>query len=83
MNPSNDTFISTSKDNTTRVWDLYNKKLLVVFDKSKAATFDNSGAVLVIVQSKEVGSKVFNYLNLFGTKEYNEVFIISLNNHFY
>jgi len=52
LNPADSTFVSQSKDNTTRVWE-YEKKLCKIrITKSKASCFDNTGMILACLYSK-------------------------------
>jgi COMPASS component SWD2 len=70
MNPTNDLFLSTSRDKTSRLWDLSRKICLCIFQDSNWATFDDTGKVIASITSDtEKGSdKVFNYINLYNTE---------------
>ena len=71
MNPDNDTFVSTSKDNTARVWNIAQKKLLAIYQNAKAAAFDNTGKVLAVsfaavdVDSREPKDSQRYFVNLY------------------
>jgi WD40 repeat protein len=53
LNPLNSTFVSCSKDGSTRVWDYEKKQCLIRINKTKAACFDNTGNVLACVYLKD------------------------------
>jgi COMPASS component SWD2 len=53
LNPLNSTFVSCSKDNTTRVWDFEKKQCLLKISKSKSGCFDNTGNVLACLFNKD------------------------------
>ena len=55
LNPLNSTFVSCSKDGTTRVWEYEKKQCLIRINKSRAACFDNTGNVLASVYIKDDG----------------------------
>jgi COMPASS component SWD2 len=46
LNPKDQTFLSCSKDGTTRVWDYQKKECLIKINKSKTSCFDNSGMIM-------------------------------------
>ncbi len=47
--------------------------LKVVFERAKAATYDNSGSVMAVSHIANEGGREKNYINLYGTHDYNEV----------
>lgn len=53
LNPLNSTFVSCSKDGTSRVWEYEKKQCLIRIAKTKAACFDNTGNVLACVYVKD------------------------------
>lgn len=53
LNPLNSSFVSCSKDGSTRVWDYEKKQCLIRINKTKAACFDNTGNVLACVYLKD------------------------------
>jgi len=46
LNPQDSSFLSCSKDGTTRVWEYQKKQCLIKINKSKTACFDNMGKLL-------------------------------------
>jgi WD40 repeat protein len=60
LNPLNSTFVSCSKDGSTRVWDYEKKQCLIRINKTKAACFDNTGNVLACVYLKDDKSNSSN-----------------------
>ena len=56
VNPLNSTFVSCSKDNSTRVWEYEKKQCVIRVNKSKAACFDNTGNVLACLFIKDGGA---------------------------
>lgn len=57
LNPLNSTFVSSSKDGTTRVWEYEKKQCLLRVNKTRAACFDNTGNVLACVLVRDDSSK--------------------------
>ena len=70
INPKNDTFLTTSEDKTSRLWDLKQKTCLAIFQETVHSCFDNTGDVIasVTVQSKD--GKSSSHINLYDSKEY-------------
>ena len=60
LNPLNSTFVSCSKDGSTRVWDYEKKQCLIRINKTKASCFDNTGNVLACVFLKDDKSSSSN-----------------------
>lgn len=74
VNPLNSTFVSCSKDNTTRVWEYEKKQCLIRISKSKAACFDNSGNVLACLFNKDDKSEQpIQQVHLFNANNYDNV----------
>ena len=46
LNPQDASFLSCSKDGSTRVWEYQKKQCLIKINKSKTACFDNMGKLL-------------------------------------
>lgn len=46
LNPQDSSFLSCSKDGSTRVWEYQKKQCLIKINKSKTACFDNMGKLL-------------------------------------
>jgi WD40 repeat protein len=69
MNPVDDTFLTTSRDKTSRLWDLSKRNCLCIFQDSNYATFDDSGKVIASVTSENDKSsdKIINYINLYAS----------------
>ena len=55
LNPADSSFVSQSKDNTTRVWEYEKKICKVRINKSKASCFDNTGMILACLFIKGSG----------------------------
>lgn len=76
LNPQNSTFVSCSKDNTTRVWEFEKRKCLIRISKSRAACFDNTGEVLACLFIKESrgepssNSSMVQQIHLFNSTNY-------------
>lgn len=70
MNPINDYFLTTSRDKTSRLWDLLNKKCICIFQDSLHATFDNTGKVIASVTASlnKSNNKVINFINLYSVE---------------
>lgn len=64
MCPKSDLFLTTSRDKTSRLWDLGDKKCLAIFHESNFATFDKSGVVIASVNFINGA----NNLNLYDEK---------------
>ena len=79
LNPLNSTFVSCSKDGTTRVWEYEKKQCLIRINKTRAACFDNTGNVLACVYVRdeksqgESGSNVQQQIHLFNASNYESV----------
>lgn len=69
INPKNDLFLSTSRDKTSRFWDLNNKQCLAIIQESNYACFDNTGKVFCSISSTNDGS---NHLNLYSENDYKK-----------
>lgn len=69
MNPQDDKFLTSSRDKTSRLWDLANRKCICIFQDSNFATFDDTGKVIASVTSecKSNSDKIVNYINLYAT----------------
>jgi WD40 repeat protein len=69
MNPVDDTFLTTSRDKTSRLWDLSKRNCLCIFQDSNYATFDDSGKVIASVtsESDKSSDKIINYINLYAS----------------
>ena len=70
MNPVNDTFLTTSRDKTSRLWDLNKRTCLCIFQDSNFATFDSTGDVIFSVASETKNGKSNNYVNLYSMENY-------------
>jgi WD40 repeat protein len=69
MNPQDDKFLTTSRDKTSRLWDLANRKCLCIFQDSNYATFDDTGKVIASVTSDSKSSdRILNFINLYETE---------------
>lgn len=70
LNPINDLFITTSRDKTSRLWDLNNRKCICIFQESNHAVFDDTGKVLASVtyENDKNSEKIINYINLYATE---------------
>ena len=69
MNPLNDTFLSTSKDLTVRVWSLKDSTLKFIFTQCITAAFDNTGQVLAIAHQK----RLKYFINMYSAHSLSEV----------
>jgi WD40 repeat protein len=71
MNPINDKFLTTSRDKTSRLWDLGKKSCDCIIQESNFATFDDTGKVIASVSyesnEKSMKSQV-NFINLYETE---------------
>jgi len=69
MSPITDLFLTTSRDKTSRLWDLKQRKCLCIFQESNHAVFDSSGKVIASVtfENDKSQEKVINYINLYAT----------------
>jgi hypothetical protein len=74
MNPKNDKFLTTSRDKTSRLWDLNTRKCLTIFQDSNHATFDNTGEVIASVTSEtdRNSDKTVNFINLYNAEQLND-----------
>ncbi len=68
MNPTNDLFLTTSRDKTSRLWDLSKRQCVCIFQDSNFASFDDSGKVIASVcsESDKNSDKVINFINLYN-----------------
>lgn len=74
VNPLNSTFVSCSKDNSTRVWEYEKKQCLLRVNKSRAACFDNTGNVLACLFAKEdKNDSLIQQVHLFNAGNYDSV----------
>ena len=79
LNPLNSTFVSCSKDGTTRVWEYEKKQCLIRLNKTRAACFDNTGNVLACVFIKDDKGGVagenslVQQIHLFNASNYESV----------
>lgn len=70
MNPRNDLFLTTSRDKTSRIWDLATKKCLYIFQESNYACFDNTGSVIASVAANiNIYDKTKNFINLYSVDD--------------
>jgi len=53
LSPADSTFVSCSKDCTTRVWEYEKKICKIKISKSRAACFDNTGMILACLYIKD------------------------------
>jgi WD40 repeat protein len=72
LNPADSSFVSQSKDNTTRVWEYEKKICKVRINKSKASCFDNTGMILACLFIKGTGKEMVQQVHLFNTENYEE-----------
>jgi hypothetical protein len=74
INPKNDKFLTTSRDKTSRLWDLGTRKCLCIFQDSNHATFDNTGDVIASVTSEtdKNSDKTVNFINLYNAEQLND-----------
>ena len=75
LSPSDSTFVSCSKDCTTRVWEYEKKVCKIKISKSRAACFDNTGMILacLYIKDKDPGKKTsVQQVHLFNTENYEE-----------
>lgn len=75
VNPLTSTFVSCSKDNTTRVWDYEKKQCLIRISKSRAACFDNTGNVLacLFIKDNDKSDQQIQQIHLFNANSYENV----------
>ena len=86
LNPLNSTFVSSSKDGTTRVWEYEKKQCLLRVNKTRASCFDNTGNVLACVLIRDDSSKggqastgesgagsIVQQIHLFNSSSYESV----------
>lgn len=76
LNPADSTFVSCSKDCTTRVWEYEKKQCKIRICKSRAACFDNTGMILACMYLKDNKEssqrKLIQQVHLFNTENYEE-----------
>lgn len=67
MNPVNDLFLTTSRDKTSRLWDLAKRSCISIFQNSNFACFDDTGMVIASVTAEpdKNSDKIINYINLY------------------
>lgn len=72
MNPVNDSFLTTSRDKTSRLWDLNKRTCVCILQDSNHATFDNTGDVIASVTSEydKNNEKSVNFINLYSTESF-------------
>ena len=70
LSPITDLFITTSRDKTSRLWDLKERKCLCIFQESNHAVFDDTGKVIASVtfENDKTQEKIINYVNLYATE---------------
>jgi COMPASS component SWD2 len=70
MNPINDLFVTTSRDKTSRLWDLSKRQCICIFQDSNFASFDDSGKVIASVNSEydKNTDKIMNFINLYNVE---------------
>jgi len=68
-NPLNDLILTTSKDNTSRLWELNKRDCICILQDSNCAVFDNTGKVIASVVSEmdKQSSKIINFINLYNS----------------
>jgi len=68
INPLNDLFLTSSSDNTSRLWDLTKRECICIFQDSNHAVFDNTGKVIASVtfETDKNTDKITNYINLYA-----------------
>jgi COMPASS component SWD2 len=76
INPINDLFLTTSRDNTSRLWDLNKRECLHIIQDSKFASFDDSGEVIASVTTEldKISDKTTTYINLYDVKNLEKAF---------
>lgn len=78
LSPADSTFVSCSKDCTTRVWEYEKKICKIKISKSRAACFDNTGMILACLYIKDnkeqqAGKRqTIQQVHLFNTENYEE-----------
>lgn len=73
LNPADSSFVSQSKDNTTRVWEYEKKVCKIRITKSRASCFDNTGMILACLYGKGAAAKDnVQQVHLFNTENYEE-----------
>lgn len=66
INPINDLFLTTSRDKTSRLWDLSKRQCACIFQDSNFATFDDTGKVVASVSFES--DKQANFINLYAVE---------------
>jgi len=74
LNPADSTFVSQSKDNTTRVWEYEKKQCKIRISKSRASCFDSTGMILscLFAKKESESSRIVQQVHLFNTENYGE-----------
>ena len=74
VSPKDDKIISSSKDNTTRIWNISEKKMQMVFVNSCSAIFNNSGTLVAVGSSKLINSNSNgnNFINIYDLRSSQE-----------
>lgn len=78
LSPSNSTFLSSSGDGTTRIWDYTAKQSVIKFNRSRGGCFDNTGRVLACLFVKQGKSddaqtaSLDQMIHLFKTENFRE-----------
>jgi WD40 repeat protein len=70
MNPTNDLFLTTSRDKTSRLWDLSKRQCICIFQDSNFASFDDTGKVIASIsfESDKNSDKIMNFINLYDVE---------------
>lgn len=74
LNPVNDLFLTTSRDKTSRLWDLAKRSCICIFQDSNFSTFDDTGKVIASVSSEsdKNSDKIINYINLYNAESVDD-----------
>lgn len=70
MNPTNDLFLTTSRDKTSRLWDLSKRQCICIFQDSNFASFDDTGKVVASICSEadKSSDKIINFINMYSVE---------------
>jgi COMPASS component SWD2 len=71
----NDLFLTTSKDSTSRLWNLHKRECVCILQDSNFAVFDSTGNVIASTTTefdKTSDKKTSNYINLYDVEKINE-----------
>lgn len=73
LNPQDSSFLSCSKDGTTRVWEYQKKQCLIKINESKTACFDNMGKLLACLFVRpNTSAAAMQMIHLFNTENYKD-----------